>query len=80
MGGLNGTESIGSKYFGTSSCVLRREAVLILDCPLSEISLYVFFVFFYLPLVSSQISRALVRLSEGVNPLCTPPTPSLLSK
>jgi hypothetical protein len=28
---------------------------------------------------ATLISRALVRLSEGVNPLCTPPTPSLLT-
>ena len=30
----------GSKYFGTSSCVLCREIVLISEHPLSEISLY----------------------------------------
>ena len=32
--------SIWKYYFGTSSCVLCREAVLISECPLSGISLY----------------------------------------
>ena len=39
MGGSKCIGTIGRKYFGTSSCVLCREVILIAKCPLSEVPL-----------------------------------------
>ena len=41
MGGPKCIGTIGRKYFGTSSCVLCRETVLISEYPLLEIPQYV---------------------------------------
>ena len=38
LGGPTCIGSIGRKCFGISSCVVRREVILISECPLSEIA------------------------------------------